>query len=297
MFIINPISGKGRRRKPEKTIAKINATYAGAGCEYEIRLWDKRERIDELIRDAKAEGFEAVIAAGGDGTINEIGQRLVGTGIALGVIPLGSGNGFARHLGFSTRTTKALGQLLTANSVEIDSGDFGGVPFINNAGIGIDAEVAQQFSIAKTRGLKTYVKLASRAFFNFKTFDIELVVDGKREYQLKDLMLIDITNGSQWGGGAKIAPLSTLSDGWMEAIILEKSSLLSVPRLIKLLFQGKLYRHPKIKMIRGQHFEIRRQEKGNAHVDGEAIKLGSKIKAMVHVKSVKLLVPRKKELV
>ncbi len=297
MFIINPISGKGKRRKPEKTIQKIKDAYSKAGCDFEIRLWDRKDRINELIADAISEGFEAVIAAGGDGTINEIGQRLVGTGIALGVIPLGSGNGFARHLSFSTRTKKALGQLLTANSVVIDSGDFGGVPFINNAGIGIDAEVAQQFSIAKTRGLKTYVKLASRAFFNFKTFDIALVVDGKREYALHDLMFIDITNGSQWGGGAKIAPLSTLTDGWMEAIILEKSSLLSVPRLIKLLFQGKLYRHPNIKMIRGQHFEITRKAKGNAHVDGEAIKLGAKIEAMVHVKSVKLLVPRKKELV
>ena len=297
MFIINPISGKGKRRKPEKTIQKINDAYSNAGCDYEIRLWDRKDRINELIADAISEGFEAVIAAGGDGTINEIGHRLVGTGIALGVIPLGSGNGFARHLGFSTRTSKALEQLLTANSVVIDSGDFGGIPFINNAGIGIDAEVAQQFSIAKTRGLKTYVKLASRAFFNFETFDIELVVDGKRTYELKDLMFIDITNGSQWGGGAKIAPLSTLTDGWMEAIILEKSSLLSVPRLIKLLFQGKLYRHPNIKMIRGQRFEITRKEKGNAHVDGEAIKLGAKIEAMVLVKSVKLLVPRKKELV
>lgn len=297
MFIVNPISGKGRRRKPQKTIQKIAEVYDRAGADYEIRLWDRPDRIDELIRDAVAGGFEVVVAAGGDGTINEIGHRLVGTGIALGVIPLGSGNGFARHLGYSRRVRKALSQLLTAQPVEIDTGDFGGIPFMNNAGIGIDAEVAREFKASKTRGLHNYVRLASRAYFTFKSFDVKLVVDGKREYVWDNLMFIDITNGSQWGGGAKIAPLSTISDGYLEAVVLEKSSILNVPRLLKLLFLGKLYRHPNIKMVRGKKFEITRRLAGNAHVDGEAVKLGKRIEALIHEKSMKLLVPRQTELV
>jgi diacylglycerol kinase (ATP) len=244
MFIINPISGKGKRRKPQKTIDKIQETYSKAGANFEIRLWDRLDRIDELIAAAVSEKFDVVVAAGGDGTVNEIGHRLVGTGIALGVIPLGSGNGFARHLGYSTRVRTALAQLLTANAVDIDTGDFGGIPFLNNAGIGIDAEVARQFKASKTRGIHNYVRLASRAFFTFKSFSAKLVVDDKREYIFDDLMFIDITNGSQWGTGAKIAPLSTISDGYLEAIVFERASLIKVPRLIKLLFLGKLYRHP-----------------------------------------------------
>jgi diacylglycerol kinase (ATP) len=297
MFIINPISGKGKRRKPQKTIDKIQETYSKAGANFEIRLWDRLDRIDELIAAAVNEKFDVVVAAGGDGTVNEIGHRLVGTGIALGVIPLGSGNGFARHLGYSTRTRTALGQLLTANAVEIDTGDFGGIPFLNNAGIGIDAEVARQFKASKTRGLHNYVRLASRAFFTFKSFSAKLVVDDKREYIFDDLMFIDITNGSQWGAGAKIAPLSTISDGYLEAIVFERASLIKVPRLIKLLFLGKLYRHPNIKMVRGKKFEITRRLAGNAHVDGEAVKLGKHIEALVREKSMKLLVPKRTELV
>ncbi|MBL0017644.1 MAG: hypothetical protein IPP17_14725 [Bacteroidetes bacterium] len=258
MFIINPISGKGKRRKPQKTIDKIQETYSKAGANFEIRLWDRLDRIDELIAAAVSEKFDVVVAAGGDGTVNEIGHRLVGTGIALGVIPLGSGNGFARHLGYSTRVRTALAQLLTANAVDIDTGDFGGIPFLNNAGIGIDAEVARQFKASKTRGIHNYVRLASRAFFTFKSFSAKLVVDDKREYIFDDLMFIDITNGSQWGAGAKIAPLSTISDGYLEAIVFERASLIKVPRLIKLLFLGKLYRHPNIKMVRGKKFEITR---------------------------------------
>jgi diacylglycerol kinase (ATP) len=297
MFIINPISGKGKRRKPQKTIQKIQSIYTRAGAEFEIRLWDRLDRIGEIIQSAIDEKFDVVVAAGGDGTINEIGHRLVGTGISLGVIPLGSGNGFARHLGYSRRTNKALLQLLTAESVVIDTGDFGGIPFMNNAGIGIDAEVARQFKASKHRGFHNYVRLASRAFFSFKTFGVRLVVDGKREYVWDNLMFIDITNGSQWGAGAKIAPLSVLSDGYLEAIVLEKASLLKVPRLLKLLFLGKLYRHPNIKMVRGKKFVITRRLAGSAHVDGESVRLGKRIEALVHEKSMRLLVPRKTELV
>jgi YegS/Rv2252/BmrU family lipid kinase len=248
-----------------------------------------------LIQEAILGGFEVVVAAGGDGTIHEIGHRLVGTGIALGLIPLGSGNGFARHLGYSTKIGKALSQLLTAQSVEIDTGEFGGIPFMNNAGIGIDADIARKFKSSKNRGLLNYVRLASTAFFTFKTFSVRLVVDGKREYVWDDLLLIDISNGSQWGGGAKIAPLSTISDGYLEAVIVEKSSVVHVPRLLKLLFQGKLYRHPNIKIIRGKKFEISRRFAGDAQVDGEAVKLGKQICSLVHEKSMKLMVPIRTE--
>jgi diacylglycerol kinase (ATP) len=297
MFVVNPISGKGRRRKPEKTIQKIQDAYSRAGADFEIRLWDRPDRIDEIIADAIAQGFDVVVAAGGDGTINEIGHRLVGTQVALGVIPLGSGNGFARHLGYSRRIKKALAQLLTAQSVEIDTGDFGGIPFMNNAGIGIDAEVAREFKSTKNRGIHNYVRLAFRTFIGYKGFSAKLVVDDKRVYRLDNLMFIDIANGSQWGAGAKIAPLSIISDGYMEAIIFEKATLVNVPRLFKLFILGKLYRHPNIKMVRGKKFEITRRLAGTAHVDGEAVSLGKRIEAYVHEKSMKLLVPRRTELV
>ncbi|MEM7038181.1 MAG: diacylglycerol kinase family protein, partial [Bacteroidota bacterium] len=236
-------------------------------------------------------------AAGGDGTINEIGKRLVDTKIAMGVIPIGSGNGFARHLGYSRRYKKAISQLLRAHAVDVDTGDFGGIPFINNAGIGIDAEVAERFSRAKKRGLRTYVKLAYQAFFNYKTFAVTLVVDGSREYKCDQLLLMDIANGTQWGNGAVIAPLSQISDGWLEAIILERTPFLKVPRLVKLLFQGKIYRHPKVKIVRGKTFEIIRPHAGNAHVDGESVQLGKTIKARIMEKSVRLLVPEQKQVV
>ncbi|HHG84876.1 MAG TPA: hypothetical protein ENJ82_09000 [Bacteroidetes bacterium] len=297
MFVINPVSGKGKGRKPYKIIQHIRSEYKKAGKSFEIRIWDRPDRIGEIIQEAIDGDFIAVVAAGGDGTINEIGKRLIGTGVALGVIPMGSGNGFARHLGYSRSYKRAISQILGAELVNVDSGDFGGVPFINNAGIGIDAEVIERFSRSKSRGMHTYVRLASRAILNFKTFDCTLVVDGKREYKWDRLLLIDIANGTQWGGGAEVSPLSDIQDGWLEAVVLEKTSIIKVPRLVRLLFQGKLYRHPNIKIVRGKTFEIIRGSSGNAHVDGETVVLGSTIHATIKESSVMLLVPDKMEAV
>lgn len=297
MFIINPVSGKGRGSRPFKMIRNIEEAFGNAGVEYSIKIWDHPDRLGELIEEAVNERFEVVVAVGGDGTINEIGKRLVGTRIALGVVPIGSGNGFARHLGYSLRHKKAIHQLLSACPVDVDTGDFGGIPFMNNAGIGIDAYVAERFASSKTRGLQTYVKLASKAILEFETFDCTLIVDGKREYKCKQVMLLDIANGPNWGGGAVIAPLSTISDGWLEAVIFEKAPFLAMPNLVMLLFQGKIYRHPAVKIVRGKTFEIVRTRSGNAHVDGEAVSLGNNIQAQILEKSMRLLVPQKREAV
>lgn len=297
LFIINPISGKGKGRNQEKMLRQIDAVFGPAGYDYTVRMWDAPGRITELIDFAIEEGFDAVVAAGGDGTINEIGKRLVGTGIALGVLPMGSGNGFARHLGYSRKPRIAISQLLRAKAMEVDIGNFGGIPFMNNAGIGIDAAVAEQFAHSGKRGLKTYVKLASRTFLNFKSFDCTLIVDGEREYTCSGLMLMDIANGTQWGNGAKIAPFSKIGDGYLEAIMMQKTPFIEIPRLIKLLFSGKLYRHPNVKYVRGKSFEIIRHDEGNAHVDGEHIRLGSTINCNVVEKSMRLLVPETREVV
>jgi len=284
MFIINPVSGKGVGSRPETMIEQIEAAYTKAGFEFAIRIWDVPERLDSLIDEALQEEFSVVVAAGGDGTINEIAKRLVGTNLILGVIPIGSGNGFARHLGYSRNPRIAIAQLIQAEARAVDLGDFGGTTFINNAGIGIDAAVAEAFSKTNKRSFKTYIKLASRTFLRFKKFDCKLVVDGEREYHCEDLML--------WGNGAKIAPVSRIDDGYLEAVVMRKAKLFEVPRLVKLLFSGKIYRHSSIKFIRGKTFEIYRKQSGHAHVDGEYLPMGERITCQILEKSISLLFPK-----
>lgn len=292
LFIINPVSGKGVGSTPEGMIRQIDAAYQKAGFEYEVKIWEDPEGLGKLIDVAVDGGFDVVVAAGGDGTINEIARRLVGTDLVLGVIPIGSGNGFARHLGISRNPRIAISQLIQSEPREVDLGDFGGMTFINNAGIGIDAAVAEAFTKVSKRGFSSYLKLTSQAFFQFKKFDCKIIVDGEREYECTNLMLMDIANGPQWGNGAKIAPVSKIDDGYLEAVVMQKARLFQIPRLVKLLFSGKIYRHPSIKFIRGKSFEIYRLTAGRAHVDGEYIHLGAKITCKILEKSIKLLYPR-----
>lgn len=292
LFIINPVSGKGVGNAPEEMIQQIDAAYQNAGFEYEVRIWKDPDGLGELIKEAVDGDYDVVVAAGGDGTINEIARRLVGTNLTLGVIPIGSGNGFARHLGISRNPRIAISQLIRSEAREVDLGDFGGMTFINNAGIGIDAAVAEAFTKVNKRGFQSYLKLAGRAFFKFKKFDCKIVVDGEREYECRDLMLMDIANGPQWGNGATIAPVSRIDDGYLEAVVMQKARLFQVPRLVRLLFSGKIYRHSSIKYIRGKTFEIYRMTAGRAHVDGEYIHLGAKITCQILEKSIKLLYPQ-----
>lgn len=292
MFIINPVSGKGLGSRPETMIQQIEAAYTKAGKAYAVRIWENPDGLGEFIDEAIAKDFKVVVAAGGDGTINEIAKRLVGTDLILGVIPIGSGNGFARHLGYSRNPRIAIAQLIQAEARAVDLGDFGGATFINNAGIGIDAAVAEAFAKTHKRSFQTYIKLASKTFLGFKKFECKLVVDGEREYLYKDLMLMDIANGPQWGNGAKIAPVSRIDDGYLEAVVMRKAKLFEVPRLVRLLFSGKIYRHPSIKYIRGKTFEIYRKQSGHAHVDGEYIQMGERITCQILEKSISLLFPK-----
>lgn len=293
LFIINPVSGKGKGRVPMRMIKAIDTLYKEANVEFGIRIWDRPDSIDDLLEEAMEGDWKVIVAVGGDGTINEIGKRLVGTDKVLGIIPRGSGNGFARHLGISRRPREAVGQLLGAHVVKMDTGFFGGVPFMNAAGIGIDAEVAARFAKAKTRGIKTYVRLATKTFIDFKSFHCRMVVDDGREYEIENMLLVDIANGTEWGGGAKISPMSHVSDGWLEAIILKKTPIMKVPKLVRLLFEGRIYKHPAVKIIRGKKFEIYRAKAGNAHVDGEPIELEEKIVCEINEASVSILVPNK----
>lgn len=293
LIIINPISGKGNPRMHERIVKAIHKYFTQAGIHFEIKFWDHPDRIGALIDHAREGEFDTVVAAGGDGTINEIARRLVGTSIALGVIPLGSGNGFARHLGYSTRPARAVKQIATAVMVNADCGVFGDFTFMNNAGIGIDAEVAKRYSRAGSRGIRTYVRMGVRAYLSFSSFDCRLEVDGVL-HELSNLMLLDISNGTQWGGGAKIAPTSTITDGFLEAVYIEKMPVIELPRMMGMLFDGTLHRHPRVKTIKGKKFRIERMRPGNAHVDGEAVKLSKVIECEIKQQSLRLLVPDKR---
>lgn len=289
LFIINPTSGGGT--SVQKLSHQIQQIFKSAPGSFEIRSWENADGLDALLDDAPS-NFDAVIAVGGDGTINAVAQNIYGKGLVLGVVPTGSGNGLARHLGIARSSEKSLLQLRDAEVLRMDVGHFGGELFLNNAGIGVDALIATRFDAQGGAGMGTYFRISFQTLLSYPGLDCRLTVDGEQSYPLRNMLIVDIANGPEWGGGAQIAPVSILHDGQLEAILLEKTSRWEMMRLGRMLFKGNIHQHPKYRVIRGRHFELERNAPGPAQVDGEPLRLPQKVVAEIQAGSLDILVPQ-----
>ena len=197
-FIINPISGTGKQKDIEKYISKHLKNY-------EIIHTQKTGDATRISKEAANENIDAVIAVGGDGTINECLKGLVNTNTALGVIPCGSGNGFANHIGMDRSIEKAVKQLKDTRVEIIDSCTVNGSPFVNISGIGFDAHIANLFSTLTERGFVKYAKLVLRELsYNAKEYTISY---NNIERKVKAYM-INFANTSQYGNNARISNCS-----------------------------------------------------------------------------------------
>ena len=276
LFLVNRRSGVRRHRD---VVALIRRACAG---DFEIGDCDD---LDRVIERAIADGVDVVYAVGGDGTVHEVAKRLIGTPLALGVVPTGSGNGFARHIGLPIDIGRSLRSSRQQRIVTIDTATVNGEPFIGTMGIGFDAWVAHHFANSGMRGLRTYVALAARGFLRFASEEYELTVDGASER--RRAFLIAVANASQYGNNARIAPVASLQDGVLDVVVVEKLSVLAIPRL----FSGTLDRAPGVRMMRGKRVEIRRSAAGPAHVDGEAVMLPALLTIQIVPQSLRVLVP------
>ncbi|MGH9457144.1 MAG: diacylglycerol/lipid kinase family protein [Thermoanaerobaculia bacterium] len=286
-FIINPASG--RRRDLDRLGEAIARRCGRAGLAASVRRCDRKEDLDALVADAKRERVEALIAVGGDGTVHEIGTRLIDSPIALGILPAGSGNGLARHLGIPMDMVSALDAIASSRVEPVDTGLADGRPFLGVAGVGFDAEVAHRFGLRGKRGLETYVREAILLLRGYRPADYVVTVDG--ETIRSRALLVTVANSSQYGNEARIAPAASLRDGLLDVCILADPPLLAVPLLLRRLFTGQLRDGSGVTIRRGRTIEIAREAAGKAHVDGEPIELPARIRFTVHPGSLRILRP------
>ena len=276
LFLVNRRSGVRRHRDVASAIRSV--------CTGDFEIADCDD-IDRAIGRAIADGVKVVYAVGGDGTVHEVAKRLIGTPLALGVVPTGSGNGFARHIGLPIDIGRSLRSCRDQRIVTIDTAMVNGEPFIGTMGIGFDAWVAHHFASSRMRGLRTYVALAARGFLRFASEEYKLTIDGATER--RHAFLIAVANASQYGNNARIAPVASLQDGILDVVVVEKLSALAIPRL----FAGTLHRAHGVRMLRGKHVEIRRSAAGPAHVDGEPLMLPAILTIEIVPRSLHVLVP------
>jgi diacylglycerol kinase (ATP) len=286
LFVINKFAGGGFHPKVEGKILDICAKY---NAECTIEFTRSRGHATELAREGVEKGFKKIIAVGGDGTVNEVASGLVNTGIAMGIIPKGSGNGLGRHLGIPLNFEKALDFIFISKSIAIDTFRFNGKLSVNVSGLGFDGHIANMFGKNGKRGLVGYTKLALKEFLSFPEFSAEIIVDG--ESHRVNAFIIAVANSSQYGNNARIAPIASVMDQKIHFTVLKKVPALHSLAFLIRFFVGRVQSSNFCETYEGQHIEIKTDAPCAFHVDGEPSGTNHHFIGTLQPSSLRMLMP------
>lgn len=285
VFIINPIAGRGDGRQVGLKIEKATASW---DADVALLYTERPGHGSELAREEAALGAYAVVAVGGDGTVNEIASALVGTDTALGIVPRGSGNGLAYHLGIPKRFSEALRIIKEAAPMTIDTATFNGHPFFCTAGVGYDAKVAMEYASSGSRGLATYARKVISVWHSYQPQEYHITTDSA-DFTVKAL-LVTVGNANQWGNHFHITPKASISDGLLDITIIHPVNLAQVlPIPIQLMDKHILSNHHVDSLLSSRVHITRKGPDNQAHFDGEAIMAGEQIDIAVVPASLKVL--------
>jgi YegS/Rv2252/BmrU family lipid kinase len=286
-FLINPASGSAASQNKGRQLLSHLLQNAPSG--YEVMKTNSVEEMLDVTRHLTEKNYRAIFACGGDGTLNLISSQIMGTDTALGIIPLGSGNGYARHNHIPMEWAKALA--VAQNPVERwkDTGLFNGLHFLNIAGVGYDAKISHAFKNQQNRGLSGYVRTVLKNL-RVESFDGNLQNENGMWYG--KIWLVDFCNGSQWGNNFRIAPSARDDDGTFCAVVVKKSNPLRMPILGLGIARGKTEKLPEVYTMNGGHFLLTFQGELPFHLDGEAAGMvENHVEVQVVPKSLRLWCP------
>lgn len=290
LLIVNPISGTDDKKG---LALKITDHLAQKGIAVETAYTQCRGDATRLAREGVAAGMDAVLACGGDGTVNETARAMRGTGVAMGIIPAGSGNGLARHLGIEIDPIRSLDVIAEGHMEDCDYGTINGTPFFCTCGMGYDAAVSDRFAASGKRGKISYIRSAVMEFLNYKHERYIIRTNGCEITD--DAFLVACCNASQYGNNAYIAPQASLTDGLLDLIVVRKANLLETMAAGIDLMIGTLNHNRLIETYRVKEVEIERSASGPAHIDGEPITLPDHINIKCHPGQLRLFTPRIRE--
>jgi diacylglycerol kinase (ATP) len=283
-FIINPISGGINKNNVPSLIEKHMDKNL-----FDVKIFfTQGQESNHHLAAASAVEADVVVAVGGDGTINNVAQYLVNTNKILGIIPMGSGNGLAHELNISTNPEKAL-QLINSRKIKtIDTCKANNQFFINIAGVGFDAHIANLFSKASSRGFKTYAKITLQEFATYKNKSYHLHYNG--EQTTVNAFMICVCNGTQFGNNAFVSPNAIYNDGLFDVVVFSSFKIWQVPQIAYKLFKGDVSDLPFVDTFKTDQISIARSEKEVANIDGEAMVFDSNINFKMYKQSLKVIV-------
>ena len=286
VFIINPKSGVDRQKAIQQAIDDVldQAQYS-----YEMQHTQYAKHGTERAAKAASAGAYAVVAVGGDGSVNDIVKGLLGTETALAIIPKGSGNGMARTMEIPLKERQALEIINRGNTIMMDVGFANGQPFISNSGVAFDALISKKFSKSQTRGLAVYSWLVTRHMWTYKEWFWKLTVDGK-DYSQK-AFIISVANGKQFGYNFKIAPNASWTDGYLDVVIVRKFPKILGGLLVLRALNGTITSSPFVKHILAKEITVSHPGLTLMQTDGDAYASESTVKFTIQHKAQKVIVP------
>ena len=275
--IINPISGV---KSKEGLVDAIEHRLSAHEVSCVYTQGSKHATL--LAKQAVKDQVDLIAVVGGDGTINEVAQAVVGTQTALALLPSGSGNGLARHLQIPLDPLKALSHIQNGRRRCMDTAIMNHHLYLCAAGVGFDAEVAWTFSKQTFRGISSYLYAALKQYLLHKPQDYLLELDGKKRQV--NAFFITFANSSQFGNGAIISPQARIDDGYLDAVIVKPFPFFHLPKILSQLFRGTLHRSSYVEIIRCKEIAIVNTNL-KVHIDGEPLLLSESVRCSIRPSS------------
>ena len=288
-LIVNLIAGQGRCKE---LFPKVKLELDRRKIDYALHFTNEPMEAVDVAKMGIEAGFSHIVAMGGDGTVNEIANGLLGTNATLAVIPAGTGNDFIRMLGIPGNPMQAIDTLLNGVARTMDLGQVEDDRcFVNGLGIGIDAQVARDvLKMDRLKGAAAYISAAVQEVFRFQAFPVALSTP--EEHLELTCLSLGVSNGLYAGGGFKLAPRADIDDG-----LVDLCAIGDYPK------PERLFRLPKVRA--GKHADwknvtyrqtnevtVSSPKKLIAHVDGEPYRLpGDSFTVRALPQSLRVLVP------
>ena len=286
LAIINPVSGTGNKNKIPRL---IDTVVDHDQNDVSIIATEYAGHAREIATDAVKDGFDVVVAIGGDGTVNEVGTALCGTQTALAIVPCGSGNGLARHLRISMNASRALQVLNNGVVGEFDYCTVNDKPFFCTCGMGFDAKVSDKFANEGTRGFITYIKTTLSEYFNYAPQQYNIDIDGTQMQE--KAFVIACCNAAQYGNNAYIAPRASMQDGLIDVTVMHPFNLVQSPLIGARLFLRQLGHDHHVSIYRGKHVVIERDHDDVMHIDGDPLMMPARLEIVNKQRGIRILVP------
>ena len=284
LFIINPNSGLGKCNIVEKY---IDAIIDKKRFTTQIIYTERQFHATEITLENK-DNFDIIVAVGGDGTINEVSTGLIDSNTTMGIVPTGSGNGFARFFKIPTNPEKALQIINECKYKKIDTININDLKFVNVSGIGFDAHISHEFAKQEKRGALTYGRVIISEYPKYKPKTYKIVIDG--EEIEKEAFVISFANTSQYGNNVIISPKARTDDGLIDVCFIYKFPMIVGPEMALRLFTGRIDRSRYDEIRQVPELTIKNSGIIKAHIDGEPCFFDSDIHIAINPLSLEIIV-------